>query len=119
MKTVLWISRHSMTPEQLADLERIMGGPVCLRPWMDTVTDIAGLAAAVREADAAAAVLPPELLAGLLRLAQGKPVLIAESGRLSTGRTTEGVSGQPEPEFTFVHRCWRQLLRLEIETRTL
>ena len=119
MKTVLWISRHSMTPEQLADLERIMGGPVRLRPWTDTVTDIAELAVAAREADAVAAVLPPELLSGLLRLAQGKPVLIAESGRLSTGRTTAGVSGQPEPEYAFVHPCWRQLLRLEIETRTV
>lgn len=115
MKTVLWISRHGMTPEQRADLERIMGGPVCLRPWPDTVTDIAGLAPAVREADAVAAVLPPELLAGLLHLAQDRPVLIAVSERIPTGRTAEN----SEPEFAFVHRCWRQLLRLEIETREL
>ena len=115
MKTVLWISRHSMTPEQRSDLERIMGGPVCLRPWRETVSDIADLASAMREADAVAAVLPPELLAGLLRLAQGKPVFIAVSERLPTGQMAEN----SEPEFAFVHRCWRQLLRLEIETRTL
>ena len=119
MKTVLCISRHSMMPEQLADLERIMGGMVCLRTWTDTVTDIAELAAAVREADAVAAVLPLELLSGLLRLAGCRPVLISASGRIPTGRAVEGASGQPEQEFAFVHRCWRQLLRLEIETKTL
>ena len=116
--TVLWISRHNMTPEQLADLERIMGGPVCLRLWQDTVTDIADLALVVRGADAVAAVLPPELLARLLRIADGKPVFIAISGRFPKGQRAEGPSGQPEPEFSFVHRCWRQLLRLEIETCT-
>ena len=104
-----------MTSERLTDLERIMSGPVILRSWQDTVTDIADLVTAVREADAVAAVLPPELLAGLLRLAQGRPVFIAVSGRLPTEQTAEN----SEPEFTFVHRCWRQLLRLEIETRTL
>ena len=113
--TVLWISRHNMTPEQLADLERIMGGPVCLRLWQDTVTDIADLVPAVREADAVAAVLPPELLAELLRMAGGKPVLVAVSERVPTGRA----AANGEPEFAFVHRCWRQLLRLEIETRAL
>lgn len=115
MKTVLWISRHNMTPEQLSDLERIMGGPVCLRQWSDTVTNIVDLAPMVREADALAAVLPPDLLSGLLRLAKGKPVFIAVSGRVATGQVSEA----QELEFDFVHRCWRQLLRLEIETRTL
>ena len=81
------------------------------------MTDIATLATVVRKADAVAAVLPPELLAELLRLAEGKPVFIAESGRVPTGRMTENQFGQPEPEFAFVHRCWRRLLRLEIETR--
>ena len=83
------------------------------------MTDLTALAPVVREVDAVVAVLPPELLSGLLRLAEGKPVFIVESGRVPTGRMAEGASGQPEPEFAFVHRCWRQLLRLEIETQTL
>ena len=115
MKTVLWISRHNMTPEQYSDLERIMGGPVCLHQWPDTVADVADMAVEVREADAVAAVLPPELLAELLRMVEGKPVLIAESARVPTGRMREN----EEPEFAFVHRCWRQLLRLEIKTQML
>lgn len=119
MKTVLWISRHEMTDAQLADLERVMGGPVRLLPWRDTVRDVSALAAAVEEADTVAAVLPPELMARLLRLAGGKPVLQAVSRRLPTGRTRATPEGRREPEFAFVHSCWQQLIRLEIETKTL
>ena len=119
MKNVLWISRHEMTAPQRADLERIMDGPVRLLPWRDTVRDLSALAPAIRQADAVAAVLPLELMAGLLRLAGGKPVLQAVSERRPTGKLRATPEGGSEPEFAFVHRCWQQVLRLEIETRTL
>ena len=119
MKTVLWVSRHEMTGAQLADLERIMGGPVRLLPWRDTVRDVSALVPTVEQADAVAAVLPPELMARLLRLAEGKPVLQAVSRRLPTGRTRATPQGGQEPEFVFVHDCWQQVLRLEIETKVL
>lgn len=117
MKTVLWISRHKMTPEQMSDLERIMDGPVALHQWQDTVTDIADLAPAIRASEAVAAVLPTELLAELLRAADGKPVLVAVSERVRLPDTQ--TAERTEPEFAFVHRCWQQVLRLEIEMRTL
>lgn len=119
MKTVLWISRHEMTEAQLADLERIMGEDVRLSPWRDTVRDVSVLAPAVEEADAVAAVLPLELMARLLRLTGGKPLLQAVSRRLPTGRTHLTPQGNREPEFAFVHDCWQQVLRLELETKIL
>ena len=119
MKTVLWVSRHEMTADQLADLERIMGGDVRLLPWRDTVEDVSQLAPAVAEADAVAAVLPPKMLAELLKLAAGRPVLQAVSWRRPTGQLRPVPGGGSEPEFAFVHRCWQQVLRLEIEMRTL
>ena len=72
MKKVLWISRHEMTPEQRSDLDRITGGAELLL-WKETVTDIAKLLPLLQQADAVAAVLPPELLAELLALAGDKP----------------------------------------------
>ena len=119
MKTVLWISRHEMTDAQLADLERIMGGDVRLFPWRDTVRDVSALAPAVEEADAVAAVLPLELMARLLRRTGEKPLLQAVSRRLPTGRTRLTPQGKQEPEFAFVHDCWQQVLRLELETKIL
>ena len=62
---VLWISRHTMTEEQRADLERVMGGPVELTVWSDTVENLQDLQPLVRRSDAVAAVLPAEKLAQL------------------------------------------------------
>ena len=119
MKRVLWVSRHRMTPEQRADLERVMGGPVELACWRDTVRDVRQLSPALDQADAAAVVLPLELLGQLLPLAGSKPVLQAVSARRATGRTVTAPDGQEEPEFAFVHQGWRQVLRLDLETKPL
>ena len=116
MKQVLWVSRHGMTPAQRADLERIMGGPVELRPWRETVRCAEELRPALSFCDAAAVVLPPELLGEVLRLADGKPVLRAVSERRATGKTVFTPDGREEPEFAFVHAGWRQILRLELGT---
>ena len=115
MKNVLWISRHRMTAEQLADLERAMGGSVRLTTWPDTVEDLNRLAPAVAATDAVCAVLPTELLADLLRLAKGRPVLVAAPERRPTGALDEN----GDPRFAFVHRYWRQVLRLNLEMKTL
>ena len=117
MKRVLWISRHEMTQPQRGDLERVMGGPVCLLPWRDTVRDVAELAPVLQKADVVAAVLPPELLSGLLDAADGKPVLRAIARREPTGWLRTLPDGRSEPEFAFVHDGWEQVLRIEIRTR--
>ncbi len=71
VKKVLWISRHSMSAGQLADLGRVMGGPVRLIPWQKTLEDPRELLPELEDCDAVAAVLPPELLGKLLKLAGG------------------------------------------------
>ena len=118
MKKVLWISRHEMTPEQRSDLDRITGGAELLL-WKETVTDIAKLLPLLQQADAVAAVLPPELLAELLTLAGDKPVLRAVSERKATGRFHTLPDGRREQEFAYVHGGWEQLLRMDVRTRRL
>ena len=119
MKRILWISRHEMTPEQHSDLERVMGDDVSLDVWKDTLSDVERLRPMIKNADAVAAVLPPEMYADLLRIAGGKPVLRSVAGRIPTGciRTLE--DGRQEQEFAFTHRCWQQILRAEFVTKTL
>lgn len=118
-KTVFWISRHTMTPEQLADLERIMGGPVRLLVWADTVGSMEDLRPQLEQADAVAAVLPLEKLAQLLEMAGDKPVLQAISRRVPTGRTIQLPDGRTEQEFAFVHEGWQQLLEVRVRTKRL
>ena len=119
MKSVLWISRHEMTTRQREDLERVMGGDVRLLPFRDSVRALSELTPLLDACDAVAAVLPPELLAGLLRLAGEKPVLRAVSGRVPTGLTLTLPDGRQEAEFAFVHLRWEQVLRAEFEVRAL
>lgn len=119
MKRVLWISRHQMTTEQRSDLERVMGEGVELRPWAETVEDLADLRTEVERADAVAAVLPVERLAELIRMAGDRPVLQAVAVRTPTGRVHTLPDGRREPEFAFAHGGWRQILRLELEVRDL
>ena len=118
-KQVLWVSRHTMTEEQRADLERVMGGPVELTVWSDTVENLQDLQPLVRRSDAVAAVLPAEKLAQLLEIAGGRPVLQAKSGRMATGRWTTQPDGRREREFVFVHCGWQQILQVRIKTRAL
>ena len=118
MKKVLWVSRHEMTAEQRADLDRVMGGAELL-PWKETVTDVAQLLPLLKQADAVAAVLPPELLAKLLTLAGNKPVLRAVSERRATGCIRTLPDGRREQEFAYVHAGWEQLLRMDVRTRRL
>ena len=119
MQNVLGISRQERTPEQRADLERVMGCRVRLRLWRDTVREPAALVPALRGCDAVAAVLPPELLAELLRLAEGVPVLRAVSDRIPTGRTLTLPDGRREQEYAFVHQGWEQIVRAEFTVRRL
>lgn len=119
MKHILWVSRHQMTTTQLADLERIMGDTVELEIWPDTVQAVEELLPLLDRADAAAVVLPVELLAQLWKLADGKPILQAVSERVPTGRVRQLDNGSCEPEFSFVHKGWQQILRIEVETQML
>lgn len=118
-KRVLWISRHTMTNTQKADLERIMGGAVRLTAWADTVTDVEALRPVVEQADAVAAVLPAEKLAQLLTVAGNRPVLQAVSARCPTGQWTTLPDGRREQEFAFVHQGWQQILDIRIQTKAL
>ena len=118
-RRVLWVSRHSMTEDQRQDLERIMGGPVELDTWSDTVRDVEELRPRLREAAAVAAVLPTEKLADLLKIAGKRPVLQAESARVPTGRWTIQPGGAVEREFAFIHQGWKQILEVRIRTRAL
>ena len=112
MKTVLWISRHTMTDPQLRDLARVLGDTVQVLLYTQTVKQADVLRPLLGQADAIAAVLPVELLAELVTLADERPVLQSVSGRRFTGRTLHLADGQTEPEIAFEHLYWQQTRRL-------
>lgn len=119
MKTILWISRHDMTREQTADMERIVGGPFRLLRWTDTVRDVSELEPLVRQADIVAAVLPLEMMSRLADMTAGAPLLQSVAERTPTGRIYTTSDGRNEREFAFRHRAWQQIEKIEVKTRIL
>lgn len=119
VKKILWVSRHQMTDAQREDLEAVLGGPVELLPWRETVEDPAELLPALEGADGAAAVLPLEHLVWLVRHAGSKPVLLPVTERLPTGSTHRLPDGREEAEYTYRHARWKRITRLELETENL
>ncbi|MCR5137665.1 MAG: hypothetical protein K6C12_11370 [Oscillospiraceae bacterium] len=119
MKTVLWISRHTMTDEQFCSLERIAGEPVKLSCWKDTVEELESLADQIREADLIAAVLPLHLMARLLEMAGDKPVLCSCARREPTGRILTLEDGRQEAEYRYLHDGWEQIQELHVRIRKL
>ena len=108
--TVLWISRHCLTPEQTAGLERFCGGPFRLLHRSETIQDIGALSRDIANADVLAAVLPPPLLAQLVATASGKPVLIEQCQR----RLKPNAAG--ELSVIFTHGGWLRVRKMVFET---
>ena len=113
MKKILWISRHILSDAQWAGLERLCGETFELIWWKENVEDLAVLAPAVAAADVIAAVLPVHLLARLVAMADGKPVLI------DLARRTLVSCDGPEDATLFAHGGWQRIRRLELELEPL
>lgn len=83
-KKVLWISRHLLSQEQRADLERALCAPVQVVPWTDTVRDMEDLRPALDQADAVPRSCPWRSWPSCCAWAGPKPVLQARGERVPT-----------------------------------
>lgn len=108
MKQILWISRHTLTPQQLTSLETFCGGPFRLTLWQESVEQPGLLRSAIEQADVIAAVLPVHLLAAVVEMAGSKPVLVEIANR-------KLVPGDGEPSVVFSHGGWHRVARLDVE----
>ena len=120
MTKVLWLSRHTLTKEQLDDLKRIYGDieiktvDKTVNSWMDVVE-------AGSDCDILAVVLPPSILADLTNPRNNsKPVIRAKANRIPTGKTVlNPSSGKEEVEYMFQHAGWERVVKIEIVTESL
>ena len=78
MKKVLWFSRHTMTEEQLAAL----GNDVEIINVNKTISSAYEIADEINECDVIAIVAPINLQQQFLKLAAGKPVIMAVNDRV-------------------------------------
>lgn len=116
IKRIIWVSRHAMTNEQKADLERIYGQTELIQ-YDETLDNIAPLLAL--DADVYAVVLSAALIADLIK-ATSAEVIQPVSGRVRTGRTVfNSATGRNENEYVYKHLCWQRIVCFEFETERL
>ena len=117
MTRIFWLSRHTMTEAQMADLNRIYGD-VELIQHEGSVRDAAEVLELSKDCDVLAVVLPPAILANLVNpRVNSKPVIRAKANRVPTGRTVlNPATGKEEAEFRFEHAGWEQIKRIVVET---
>ena len=114
MKKILWISRHVMTNEQTERLRKLYG-EFEVENYDGTVESIGQLKEQIERCDVIAAVLPALLLSELVKIADGKPVLQAVSGRVRTGKEVQVRDGVFEETYEFRHLYWQEIEKMEME----
>lgn len=117
---ILWVSRHTMTQEQEADLKRIYGANI-VKQYAESITSAKQVVELGADCDVLAVVLPPAFLADLTNpRINTKPVIRAIANRVATGRTvTNPATGAEEPEMKFEHAGWERVVKVEIVTEKL
>jgi hypothetical protein len=108
MKKVLWFSRHEMTADQLAALKRKLGN-IEINKIDKTISSAYELKDDIEGADVIAIVAPLNLQSQFLKLAEGKPVIIAQTKRELTKDENGG-----ESKVTFIFDGWKQLEKIEV-----
>lgn len=120
---ILWLSRHTMTPEQLADLVNIYGSDIEIVQYAESVKDAAEVMQIGADCAVFAVVLPPAILADLTNPrinTAHKPVIRAVADRVETDTVEiNPATGKEEKQFKFVHMAWEQVLKVEVVTKTL
>ena len=103
MTKVLWFSRHLM---KVAQAQALMDklGDVDITQLSKSIQSAQDIAQEISEHDIIAVVAPPQLLAGILRIAGEKPVITAKMERT--------VLPDGSVEMSFVK--WERVLRIDI-----
>lgn len=103
MKKVLWFSRHLMQVAQAQALGNKLGD-VDITQLSRSIQRAEDIQKEIEAHDIIAVVAPPNLLAGILRIAGDKPVITAKMGRIVL----------PDGSVEMPFEKWERVLRLDI-----
>lgn len=102
---VLWFSRHPLSEEQRADLERVYG-PVEVNQVNKTIQAAREIAADIEQSDVIAIVAPLPLQQQFLELAGEKPVVFCKNDRR--------IDPEDGTKVSFAHAGWFQIRKIEV-----
>ena len=104
MTKVLWFSRHLMQVAQMEALRNKLGD-VDITQVSKSIQSAQDIAQEIGAHDIIAVVAPPQLLAGILKLAGDKPVITAKMGRIIL----------PDGSVEMPFEKWERVLRIIVE----
>ena len=104
MTKVLWFSRHIMQVAQMEALRNKLGD-VDITQLSKSIQSAQDIAQEIGAHDIIAVVAPPQLLAGILKLAGDKPVITAKMGRIIL----------PDGSVEMPFEKWEHVLRIIVE----
>ncbi|MGM9540740.1 hypothetical protein [Anaerovibrio sp.] len=104
MTKVLWFSRHPMQEAQETALRKSLGDMV-ITQLSKSIQSAQDISQEIESHDVIAVVAPPQLLAGILRIAGDKPVITAKMERK--------VLPDGSVEMRFIK--WERVLRIVVE----
>ena len=121
MKTILWISRHTMTQEQENDLKRIYGEDIKIKQYDNTVNSVNEIVTIGEDCDIFAVVLPPTIIMDLVNPRNNtKPVIRSCMSRIETGNmTVNRATGIEEKEYRMIFEAWEQVNKFIVDTTRL
>lgn len=112
MVKVLWFSRHTMTDAQQEALVKKFG-EIEIAQVNKTVNSAYELKEEIDAADVVAIVAPINLQQQFLKLADDKPVIIAETKR-ELVKSEDGT----EDKVNFIFNGWTRLVKIEVITES-
>ena len=104
MTKVLWFSRHLMQVAQMEALRNKLGD-VDITQVSKSIQRAEDIQKEIEAHDIIAVVAPPNLLAGILRIAGDKPVITAKMGRIIL----------PDGSVEMPFEKWERVLRIIVE----
>jgi hypothetical protein len=114
---ILWLSRHTMTKEQVDDLHEIYGD-IEIKRYQQTIKNYREVIKLGADCDVFAVVLPIAIIADLVSNVN-KPVIRAKTTRVPTGCVYVNGYGNEEMEYRFQHNGWEQVKNIQVETVNL
>jgi len=104
MKKILWFSRHSLTKEQLNDLNCLFSEELNIRQIDKTINSVVEIKEDLDWCDVAIVVMPIEMQKETLMLLGGKIMMISRNHRIL----------QSDGSYKFVHAGFDRIERIEI-----
>ena len=116
LKKILWVSRHTMTDEQMKELLEFYGDSEIIQ-LDETVTDTDEIIS--YNADVYAVVLPVDLIAELKNKTDAD-IIRPVSERIKTdAQRINPATNKYESEYIFKHIGWQKIIKAEIITEFL